>query len=174
MMKKILLLLVALLLYNCKTVDFKTRPGITNPLIIENNIPEDTKSLYIIRERLSSGIIAESDPYYGDFASIILNLIEYKKWEELSMMTSMDYYNSYVIESNGELVDYCMFMLHTGDKGISTNYSLNSVKKVYYTSSSKNEHGVIFEGIYVYPSGETEFFKIFILNDISGLIITRE
>lgn len=134
----------------------------------------DDENLNIIRQKLSEHVLNTSDPYFSDYAYLVLQLIDEKNWGELSLITDKIFYNSYVVESNGTLVDYCMFMLHTADKGLSTNYSLNEVEKAFYTGTIEIENGLIYEGIYLYPTGETEYFKIVIKDDGNGLILSRE
>lgn len=173
--KKLLIILPIILLYNCNTVEIQeavTKETVTTTteeiIIIE---PEDKNKL---RQALSDNILANTDEYHADFAALILDLIRNKKWESLSEMTDQSLYSSYVVESDGSLIDFSMFMLHTGDKGISTNYSLNEIESAFYTDNYIIDDNIYFEGLYLYSTGETEFFKILIQESEIGLIITRE
>lgn len=165
-----------MLFLSCNTLEKNSSSdySIIDKTKIQDKEDLNRSELKIVYQNLSRSVLEYTDPYYADFASLVLQLISEKNWEEVSIMTPVDMYNSYVVDSPGTLIDYCMFMLHTGDKGISTNYSLNEIDDAYYTSSVKHDEGLILEGIYLYPTGETEYFKILIQNNGDGLIITRE
>ncbi|QEN03491.1 hypothetical protein EW093_01815 [Thiospirochaeta perfilievii] len=176
MCKKTLILFIILLTFGCTTIKVED-----DTYIVKDNLSNVEKEIIIkpedinkLRSALSDNILANSDPYYGDFASLILDLIRKKKWEFLSELTNISKYNSYVLESNGSLIDYSMYMLHTGDEGISTNYSIDNIENAFYTNSYIDGESRVFEGIYIYPTGETEFFKIDIIDSKYGLILTRE
>lgn len=175
MFKKLIVLFSVTLLFNCKTVEIGKEetfiPKIANPEKIEAPKPED---LARVRQALSDNVLSMSDPDYSDFAIFVLDIIRQKKWDSFSEMTNLDFYNSYVIENNGSLIDYSMYMLHTGDEGISTNYSLNEISTAYYTESYIIDDNAYYEGVYIYPSGESEFFKLMIQDSEMGKIITRE
>ncbi len=174
MLKKLLVLFLVLALFNCKTVDNRESviKEVNNTKFEEIIIDPVDENKF--RQALSDNILLRSDENHADFAALILDLIRNKNWESLSHITNRSLYDSYVVESGGSLVDYSMFMLHTGDEGISTNYSLNEIESAFYTDSYIIDENIYFEGIYLYKTGETEFFKILITETDEGLIITRE
>ncbi len=171
-MKNIIIIFSILFVSSCITVKEKEFIPEKIENVTANKV--ELKNIRTIRQALSDGVILNSDPYYSDFAVLILDLINSKNWNEISILTIKELYNDYVIDNNGELIDYCMFMLHTGDEGISTNYTLNQIDNAFYTDSYLIDDKIIYEGIYTYPTGETEFFKILLSESDEGLLITRE
>lgn len=173
MLKKILILVIALVnFYTCTTVGKNNETSDVN----SNKKPPQEKSEDInkLRKSLSDNIIALSDPRYMDMAGFVLDLIRNKNWIAFSELTDRELYNSYVVENNGSVIDYSMFILHTGEKGISTNYSLDEIETAFYTDNYIIDNKCYFEGIYLYPSGESEFFKVILEKTDLGLVITME
>ena len=169
-----LIFIITLFLLGCATVKVEDISIITRDKIISNNKEIPPKDVFKIRTAISDNVLAKSDPYFSDFATLVLDLIRNKKWEFISELTKISHYNDYVIDNNGSFVDYCMFMLHTGDEGISTNQSLNNIINAFYTDSYFLSNKLYYEGIYIFPDNETEFFKIVIEDTNIGLVITRE
>ena len=174
MLKKISVISLLLLIFSCTTVELKEPLNNTIDSIVTDEIVITPVEEPLLRQALSDNVLAKADPYFADYAVFILDLIRNKKWDSFSEMTNLTFYNSYVLDNNGSLIDYSMFMLHTGDEGISTSYSLNEIESAFYTDSYVIDDMTCFEGIYLYPTGETEFFKIIIQDSPTGLIITRE
>ena len=130
-MKKIfLLIIISLLLISCETSKISTYE-------VEENQSSETDSVQIenspnIEYKLSSdNLLSSIEESYSQFAMFILELINSKDWEELSNYTDIDFYYEYFSEDSVSYMDYCMYMLYTGDEGIATNYSLDQIKEAY-------------------------------------------
>ena len=177
MMKKILFLLTLLIiLFSCKT----TEKSITTPSVYPTKgvttekIKPSLTDVLIIKKKLSDNVLSSVDSNQGDFASFILYLIDNKSWNELANFSDTDLFNSYMSNGKTTVIDFCTFVLYTAEKGLSTNYSINDIDRAFYTNSYSIDNTTTFEGEYIYPSGENEFFKIIITEDESGLKIIRE
>lgn len=179
-MKKIipLLILIGIVSFSCTTVNTEnyTTPETTKKIVEKSKeIPEiEPEDELKVLEALTNNILASSDPYIADFATIVLDLIRNKRWEFISEITDISFYKEYVIENNGSFVDYAMYMFHTGAVGPTTNRSLNQISNAFFTSSFKENNIFYYEGLYIFPDGEKEYFKLAIVETDIGLIITRE
>jgi len=185
MKKKIILLLITILILCCKTTVVNS-PETTDssinvePKIIEKKVEtsptkkNEENKLSLNLEKNNNSTIKLLDPYLADYSLMIINLLRDKNWESLAKITDKNIYDSYLSDENSEFIDYITFILHTGDVGISSSYSLNSIISAYYTNYYKLDEKNILEGLYLYPNDETEYFKLILVESDNGFLITRE
>lgn len=167
MLKKLIYLLsVVIFIHSCTT----TPEEIEEEKPSMNYNTETTNSISQSKE----SVVEDADPIFGDFASMILDLINSKDWEGVSMYSDQDLKDSYLIDDNIKVEDYCMYLLNTGEQGISTSYSLNEIDGAYYTGTYEVDNQAVFYGNFLYPTGETEYFRLVITSDDAELYITRE
>lgn len=165
---------VVAILFSCTTIN-KTEPkeeikeSISFDTQVTNSYSHSTEDT-----EKKVNVIDDADPIFGDFASMILDLINSKDWEGVSMYSDQELKDSYLFDDKIEVEDYCMYLLNTGEQGISTSYSLNEIDEAYYTGTYEVENQAIFYGNFLYPTGETEYFRLVITNDDAELYITKE
>lgn len=172
-MKKTLPLLLILLFTGCTTL-IESNQNEDNASYTVSEDLEITDSYLNQREVISENVLLEADPYYSDFASHILDLIVNKNWEEIYNYSESNIYKSYIHQYKLTMEDYCMFILNTGTEGSTTNHSLNSIYRAYYTKTYSDNNRTVFQGIYLYKTGETEQFKVILKETETDLVITRE
>lgn len=182
-MKKIILLIfTSILLFSCVTTENSTKPVKTSnvtPEVEESVTDNSTRESFseeqlLVKQDLSLTIIESLDPTYGEFAYLLLELINEKNWDEIVKLTDQKSYNSYVVDSQGSHEDYCMFILDTGYKGVSTNYNLSQIDKAFYHNFYFTDSLLTLEGEYIYPTGEVEFFRVTLLDKQGEVSIIKD